>query len=680
MKLSRRLLGRQSRFFTIIELLVVVSIISTIASIGMTNLNAARSKAADSHLKESLSSMRNQAQLYYTTNGTYGIQATSTGLSFCSNGVFSDPKIQQILTSAQSDSIGPVTCAASGDAYALSVPLKSDTSKSWAINSLGYSGAITGTIANASSTTDLVGGVGCAATGGCPFTTNGSPCISYSASSSPSTCDYVARTSTCVNGAWDSVPFSQPTCQPACVSTGGCPVTDEGGDCVSYSSATPTGSCASVSATSTCTNASWSPAPHANSTCTEGCAASGGCVASANGTVCTSYSTSSVASPLNCNSFVVTSTCANGSWSVAPASNGSCTVAMRSCTAPDSTVVVNGGTWLGFSTTTVACGSSCPAKNTSITCNDGTWSGAAYSTCNMIACLSCAASGGCSTTAHGGTCSTYSTSKVISPATCPSAITSTCSNGSWDITPLANASCGVDVSPTGGTVTTVGNYKFYTFTSSGTFTVPSPVNVDVLLVGGGGGGSGYSYGSGWSGGGGGGRVTEYTSQAVSAGAHTVIVGAGGIGTVYGQGASGTGGTSSFNSLTAVGGGGGSTSAGGTSGNGYAGWWQNGGGGGAGGIAGSAVGGPGALSSIATALYGTNTYYGGGGAGFAGGPYPTTAGGIGGGGSVTAGVGHVGTSNTGGGGSNGGSGSNGVDSSSPGWSGGSGVVIIRYKYQ
>ena len=46
------------------------------------------------------------------------------------------------------------------------------------------------------------------------------------------------------------------------------------------------------------------------------------------------------------------------------------------------------------------------------------------------------------------------------------------------------------ISATGGTITTSGNYKYHTFTSSGTFSVttaPSGKFVDFLVVGGGGG-------------------------------------------------------------------------------------------------------------------------------------------------------------------------------------------------
>ena len=77
---------------------------------------------------------------------------------------------------------------------------------------------------------------------------------------------------------------------------------------------------------------------------------------------------------------------------------------------------------------------------------------------------------------------------------------------------------------TGGTVTTSGNYKIHTFTSSGTFTVTavnSGGTVDSLVVAGGGGGGSYI-------GGGGGAGGMRTSQkTLSAQGYTITVGAGG---------------------------------------------------------------------------------------------------------------------------------------------------------
>jgi len=80
------------------------------------------------------------------------------------------------------------------------------------------------------------------------------------------------------------------------------------------------------------------------------------------------------------------------------------------------------------------------------------------------------------------------------------------------------------VAATGGSVTTVGNYKIHTFNSSGTFTVTAGGTVQYLIVGGGGQG-------GIGGGGAGGVLTGCTN--VTAQTYTISVGAG---AAYGYGA------------------------------------------------------------------------------------------------------------------------------------------------
>lgn len=77
---------------------------------------------------------------------------------------------------------------------------------------------------------------------------------------------------------------------------------------------------------------------------------------------------------------------------------------------------------------------------------------------------------------------------------------------------------------TGGTITTSGNYKIHTFTSSGSFLVesaPFGSTIEVLIVGGGASGGSYT------GGGGGGEVIYCASVTVVAAAYPIVIGAGG---------------------------------------------------------------------------------------------------------------------------------------------------------
>ncbi len=291
---------------------------------------------------------------------------------------------------------------------------------------------------------------------------------------------------------------------------------------------------------------------------------------------------------------------------------------------------------------------------------------------------------------------------------------------------------GVISSATGGNSTgTTGDYKYKTYTSSGTFTPGNGGFVEYLVVGGGGGG-----GSKLGGGGGGGGFKTGFVQLTGSTAYTVTVGAGGAYDASGSNSSisGTG----ITTITATGGGhggaGDATSATGGSGGGGAGIANtsgsagtsgqgNAGGDGAGsnGFAGAGGGGAGAsgANGVQSGKGGdggaglqsnidTNNYYysggGGGGAHFA----PSTGagdGGIGGGGGGARGGGSTdgGTHGNGtgggsarnsggspadatnqpggaGGANTGGGGGGAPNNANSGGAGGSGIVIIRYKFQ
>lgn len=250
------------------------------------------------------------------------------------------------------------------------------------------------------------------------------------------------------------------------------------------------------------------------------------------------------------------------------------------------------------------------------------------------------------------------------------------------------------IQATGGTVTTVGNFRYHTFTSSGTFTVlsvPPGATIDYVVIAGGGGG-GNDLGGGASGGGGAGGVVDIYDAAVTVQSYPIVVGAGGAAGVNGANSTAFG-------QTAIGGGFGgriyiAAGNGGSGGGGGAGpspstpggvptpyqgnfggpgllqafvIADGGGGGGRGSGATDKNGGP------AYNIFGTD-YAGGGG----GGSYFSTGGtgggaGAGNGGSGPNGDGQAAAANTG---SGGGGGSNSGD----GGAGGSGVVVIRYRCQ
>ena len=295
---------------------------------------------------------------------------------------------------------------------------------------------------------------------------------------------------------------------------------------------------------------------------------------------------------------------------------------------------------------------------------------------------------------------------VLTDATTDNNVWTNVGGGTGNVTPPWSA--------TGGSITTNGDYKVHSFTTSGSFsfnvtTVGATPTVEYLVIAGGAAGGGRDS-TGKGGGGGAGGYRTATGFSVSAQQYTVVVGAGGSGVTAGFGTDGS--NSEFSTITSIGGGGGGYYNGfagrpggsgggggdtngfggaGTTGQGFAGGAVSSGGGGS---AGGGGGGAGALGA-------DNPSAGTGGAGGAGlasdilvtGSDVIRAGGGGGAGSVSGTGGAAG--GTGGGGQgqtrfdndagtgtvNSGSGGGGTgESSGTSGSGGSGIVILRYKYQ
>jgi hypothetical protein len=270
--------------------------------------------------------------------------------------------------------------------------------------------------------------------------------------------------------------------------------------------------------------------------------------------------------------------------------------------------------------------------------------------------------------------------------------------------------------PSGGTITTSGNYRYHKFTSNGTFTnTVAGLDVEYLLVGGGGGGGKGQVSGEGAGAGGAGGLLNGSSNNLSATTFSINVGTGAAGETTSGEVAPNGGNTTFNGLTALGGGGGdsytdggasggsggggadndptSTGGSGTVGQGNDGGdggVNSGGGGGGAGAAGSNggndIGGNGGAgsqySTWATATSsGDSGYYAGGGGGGSNGNSDTDGtggtGGSGGGGNGGAGNGSDGSNGTDGTGGGGGGGSAGSSAGGNGGDGGDGIAIIRY---
>jgi prepilin-type N-terminal cleavage/methylation domain-containing protein len=130
-----------NRGFTLIELLVVITIIGILAAIVLASLGAARKGAFDIKVKEQLTNIRNAAEIYANSNGSYGTAinwvSNGTGTNGCQGGMFTDTASGLAnLTISVNYPVGEntIVCNSSGTAYAVSDNL-STAGQYWCVDS-----------------------------------------------------------------------------------------------------------------------------------------------------------------------------------------------------------------------------------------------------------------------------------------------------------------------------------------------------------------------------------------------------------------------------------------------------------------------------------------------------------------------------------------------------------------
>ena len=128
--------------FTLIELLVVIAIIGILSAVVLAQLNGARAKSGDSAVKEALSGLRTQAQLYYEDHS----QAYGTAVADCvtASTIFTDTPVKAIIDNAVSNGgVAGAKCVSTGTAYGVAVALKTDSLGFWCVDSSGKAMATT---------------------------------------------------------------------------------------------------------------------------------------------------------------------------------------------------------------------------------------------------------------------------------------------------------------------------------------------------------------------------------------------------------------------------------------------------------------------------------------------------------------------------------------------------------
>ncbi|MEK7136553.1 MAG: type II secretion system protein [Patescibacteria group bacterium] len=117
----------KNKGFTLIELLVVIAIIGILAGIVLTSLSGAREKAKDAQVQSNLSGFRVAAELVYSNDNNYlaVCEATETA------------PYRAALADVEAGGVG---CIEGDQRYSYAVPLPSDPTKFWCVDSSGFSG------------------------------------------------------------------------------------------------------------------------------------------------------------------------------------------------------------------------------------------------------------------------------------------------------------------------------------------------------------------------------------------------------------------------------------------------------------------------------------------------------------------------------------------------------------
>ena len=108
---KRIMLQKDSHGFSLVELLVVMTIVGILSSVVLSSLNTSRNKGADTAVKANLSTVTVQAEIVYDRTSSY-------------SGVCADSTVTRAGAAASSAGGGPFACNNGASSWAASTQLK----------------------------------------------------------------------------------------------------------------------------------------------------------------------------------------------------------------------------------------------------------------------------------------------------------------------------------------------------------------------------------------------------------------------------------------------------------------------------------------------------------------------------------------------------------------------------
>ncbi len=138
--------------FTLIELLVVIAIIGILSSIVLASLSSARSKGEDAAIQSTLSSMRAQAELFYSNQSPGGYGTSTTNFAVCPTtagvtSIFDSAATGGLLTLSKGlvdkAAAGTTRCGSLGTTWTAIATLRSNTGQYYCVDSTGSAKVVT---------------------------------------------------------------------------------------------------------------------------------------------------------------------------------------------------------------------------------------------------------------------------------------------------------------------------------------------------------------------------------------------------------------------------------------------------------------------------------------------------------------------------------------------------------
>lgn len=136
--------------FSLVELLIVITIIALLSTIILNSVSTSRARAYDSKVRQQLASFRTAAEIYYLNKGGY--EESENTINICTTGIFADFEAVngapgRYIEASSLPSFTQLKCGSEKSSFAIKATLYSGN-QYWCVDSKGASRAISGEIGN----------------------------------------------------------------------------------------------------------------------------------------------------------------------------------------------------------------------------------------------------------------------------------------------------------------------------------------------------------------------------------------------------------------------------------------------------------------------------------------------------------------------------------------------------